>query len=48
MTDSKKKRIRRSLSEEFKREAVVLYRSADVSAEQIGTEPGVSASLWYR
>ena len=48
MTDSKKKRTRRSFSEEFKREAVALYRSSDVSAEQVGAELGLSASLLYR
>lgn len=48
MTDSKKKRIRRSFSDEFKREAVALYQSSDVSAEQVGAELGISASLIYR
>ena len=48
MTDAKKKRTRRSFSEEFKREAVARYRSADVSAEQVGAELGISASLIYR
>lgn len=48
MTDSKKKRTRRTFSDEFKREAVTLYRSADVSAEQVGAELGISASLIYR
>jgi len=45
MTDSKKKRTPRSFSDEFKREAVALYRSSDVSAEQFGAELGISASL---
>ena len=48
MTDSQKKRTRRTFSDEFKREAVALYRSSDVSAEQVGAELGVSASLLYR
>ena len=48
MADSKKKRPRRSFSDEFKREAVALYRSSDVFAEQVGAELGVSASLIYR
>ena len=41
MADSKKKRPRRSFGDEFKREAVALYRSSDVSAEQVGTELGL-------
>lgn len=41
MADSKKKRPRRSFSDEFKREAVALYRSSDVSAEQVVTELGL-------
>ena len=48
MADSKKKRPRRSFRDEFKREAVALYRSSDVSAEQVGAELGVSTSLLYR
>ena len=48
MADSKKKRPRRSFSDEFKREAMALYRSSDVSAEQVGAELGVSTSLLYR
>ena len=48
MTDSKKKRTRRTFSDEFKREAAALYRSSDISAEQVGAELGVSASLIYR
>ena len=40
MADSKKKRPRRSFGDEFKREAAALYRSSDVSAEQVGTELG--------
>ena len=34
MTDSKKKRTRRSFSVEFKREAVALFQVSGVSAEQ--------------
>ena len=48
MADAKKKRPRRSFSDEFKREAAALYRSSDISAEQVGAELGVSASLIYR
>ena len=48
MADSKKTRPWRSFSDEFKREAVALYRSSDVSAEQVGAELGVSTSLLYR
>ena len=48
MADSMKKQHRRSFSDEFKREAVVLCRNSDVSAEQVGAELGVSASLLYR
>ena len=38
MADSKKKRVRRRFSDEFKREAVALYRSSGVSAAQEGEE----------
>ena len=48
MTDSKKKRVRRRFSDEFKREVVALYRSSGVSAAQVGEELGVSESLVYR
>ena len=48
MTDSKKKRTRRTFRDEFKREAVALYRSTEVSAEPVGAELGLSASLIYR
>ncbi|MCY3540407.1 MAG: hypothetical protein OXH31_00650 [Gammaproteobacteria bacterium] len=41
MADSKKKRPRRSFGDEFKREAAALYRSSDVSAEQVGAELGL-------
>ena len=40
MTDSKKKRTRRSFSEEFKREAVELFQGSGVSAEQVSAETG--------
>lgn len=48
MTDSKKKRTRRSFSEEFKREAVELFQGSGVSAEQVSAELGISTSLLYR
>ena len=48
MTASKNKRTRRSFSNEFQSEAVVLYRSSDISAEQGCVELGVSASLLNR
>ena len=48
MTDSKKKRIRRSFSEEFKREAVELFQGSGVSAKQVSAELGISTSLLYR
>ena len=35
MTDSKKKRTRRSFSDEFKRDAVALFQGSGVSAEQV-------------
>ena len=40
--------LARICSDEFKREAVKLYRSADVSAKQVGAVLGVSESLLYR
>ena len=48
MTDSRKKRTRRSFSEEFKREAVELFQGSGVSAEQVSAELGISTSLLYR
>ena len=48
MTDAKKKRTRRSFSEEFKREAVVLFQGFGVSAKQVSAELGLSTSLLYR
>ena len=48
MTDSKKKRTRRSFSDEFKREAVALFQGSGVSAEQVCAELGISTSLLYR
>ena len=48
MTDSKKKRTRRSFSKEFKREAVALFQGSGVSAEQVSAELGISTSLLYR
>ena len=48
MTDSKKKRTRRSFSDEFKREAVALFQGSGVSAEQVSAELGISTSLLYR
>ena len=48
MTDSKKKRTRRSFSEEFKREAVELFQGSGVSAEQVSAELGISTLLLYR
>ena len=47
MTDSKKKRTRRTFSEEFKREAVELFQGSGVSAEQVSAELGISSSLLY-
>ena len=43
-----KKRTRRRFSDEFKREAVVLFESSDISAEQVSAELGISTSLLYR
>ena len=40
MTASKKKRTRRSFSDEFKREAVALFQGSGVSAEQVCAELG--------
>ena len=48
MADSKKKRTRRSFSDELKREAVVLFHDSGVSAEQVSAELGISTSLLYR
>ena len=48
MTEPTKRRPRRRFSEEFKREAVALYRSSGVSAAQVSEELGVSESLLYR
>ena len=48
MTDSKKKRTRRRFSDEFKREAVALFESSGISAEQVSAELGVSTTLLYR
>ncbi len=48
MSDAKKKRTRRTISEEFKREAVALFQGSGVSAEQVSAELGISTSLWYR
>ena len=48
MTDSRKKRTRRSFSEEFKREAVELFQGSGVSAKQVSAELGISTSLLYR
>ena len=48
ITDSKKKRTRRSFSDEFKREAVAMFQGSGVSAEQVSAELGTSTSLLYR
>ena len=49
MTASKKKRTRRSFSNEFKRDAVALFQQGSgVSAEQVCVELGISPSLLYR
>ena len=48
ITDSKKKRTRRSFSEEFKREAVLMFQGSGVSAEQVSAELDISTSLLYR
>ena len=48
MTDAKKKRTRRSFSDEFKREAVAMFQGSGVSAEQVSAELGISTSLLYR
>ena len=48
MADSKKKRTRRSFSEEFKREAEDLFQGSGISAKQVSAELGISTSLLYR
>lgn len=48
MTDSKKKRTRRSFSNEFKRDAVALFQGYGVSAEQVCVELGISTASLYR
>lgn len=48
MTASKKKRTRRSFSDEFKREAVALFQGSGVSAKQVCIELGISPALLYR
>ncbi|MCY3540361.1 MAG: transposase [Gammaproteobacteria bacterium] len=48
MTDSKKKRTRKSFSDEFKREAVELSQGVGVSAKQVSADPGKSTCLLYR